>query len=719
MTTGQIEARKSQLLASSTPLHDELRCLQNGTGLGRRNMSSNLRREVDDVSTQNIRVVAAPDSIAAIRWTPNPLVPQQRAAAAAAPGPVFIDGGPGTGRTHTLRARVAALVVAGADPNCIVVLTKSSLAAEEFAVMLAEMPEMDGRVAGIFFGTFHAYAGSFVRQVGAQVLGINPDYALWGPDQCLLALEQLAGDHREATGAPISRRNVHRMWEWHSRNRTRTDLPPIPPVDGVWRELRDEYTAAKRQQHALDGADLLEVFVETLRNHPGVRDVWRQRYVQHLLIDDFQDVTPVQYELVRLLAGPEESVAVAVDRNSAVLSSRGGDAWVVEQFLTHYGNAGRHELPINHRATETLSAAAKTLQDSPAMPGVRAMAQTSFRKRGDPPSLVVNRGPISALDQRVVRKVMEHYNEEGYDWNDMAFLYADARTARRLAARLRAQGIPSRDLGKPAPAGAADRFAVQNLLVLALNGRDAVAMHNALAAGLSTSQQKNIAKTMRALRQIAAQRDGDLLGAAHAYVQSRRRSTLVTRRMEFIMETVPVLQAAMAQNGAHMEGVIRLADTEFRENGMSNPHPQPSADLRRFFDIADRMANAATPLKAQFLRLFDLLADASDPFQRSSGIGDPNGNGRAVTLCPVRLAQGFQWRVVFLLDCVEEHMPGHAANGDDDVLHEAQRLFYVAVTRPRDRLHICCPLVDDNWARRPPSRFIAALESALDDFEAS
>ena len=668
------------------------------------------------MSIQDTRAAAA-DRVRAFQWTPNPLVPQQRAAAASPIGPIFIEGAPGTGKTHTLRARVATLVEAGEDPTSIVVLTKSTVAAEEFTAELAGIAEMNGRIAGMFVGTFHAYARSFVRQVGARTLGIDSDYTLWGPDQCVLALEQLARDHREATGAGVSHRNVRRILQWHSRNRTRTDLRAIPPVEEVWRELRDKYTAAKRRQRVLDGHDLLDVFVGTLREYPEVRDAWRQRRVQHLLIDDFQDVTPVQYELVRLLTGPEDSVVVAADRNSAVLSSRGGDSWMIEQFLTHYRNASRHRLTLNLRSTAALSAAAKALQDSPVMPGVRAMAQTSLRKRGDPPSLVVHNGPISELDQRVVDTLMGHYNEDGYDWNDMAFLYADAATARRLAARLGALGISCRDLGQPARPAAPDLLAVQNLLTLALNGRDAVAMHNALAAGLSSSQHGKTFAAMRTLREIAARDGGDLLRAAGRYVRDRSGSTVITRRLEFIMDTVPILRGIMAEADAHMEGVIRSAYKQLRENALSNPHPQPTADLLRFFYVGDRIADPAAPLSEQFRRLFDLLSDASDPYQRSSLTVGSEGGARAITLCPIHMSQGFQWRVVFLLDCVDEKMPGSAAEGDEDVRSEAQRLFYVAVTRARDFLHICSPLVDDNCVRQTPSRFLAALEPVIEHVE--
>jgi superfamily I DNA/RNA helicase len=260
--------------------------------------------------------------------------------------------------------------------------------------------------------------------------------------------------------------------------------------------------------------------------------------------------------------------------------------------------------------------------------------------------------------------------------------------------------------------------AVQNLLILALNTRDAVAMHNALAAGLSRSQQKNIADAMRTLREIAPDHGVDLLRAARLYVQNRAGSTVITRRMEFIIDTVPILQAAMAQNGSGMEDLIRLAYAQFQENALSNSPPQPTADLQRFFDIADRIADAATPLSEQFLKLFDLLSDASDPFQRSSLTVGSVGSYRAITLCPIQMAQGFQWRVVFLLDCVDEKMPGPAADGDEDVLHGAQRRFYVAVTRAMDLLYVCCPLVDDNCARQTPSRFIAALEPVLEDIGA-
>ena len=652
-----------------------------------------------------------------IQWTPKSLDPWQQAAAESPVGPVFLVGAPGTGKTHTLVARVAGLVVAGADPRSIVVLTKTVAAAEAFAVALAEVPEvpeLTGRVADIFIGIFQAYASSFVRQVGAEVLGIPPNYTLWGPDQCVHAVKQLAAEYSNAEEeARISHGDVHRLLAWHSLNRARTDLDPIPAPDGIWHKLADGYTAEKRRQQVLDWDDLTEAFAITLRDHHAVRDAWRQHRVQHLLIDDFQDITATQYDLVRLLTGPGGSITVAADPNSGVLSGRGGDRWLTKRFLMDHREASRHLLPLNHRATKSLSNTAAALQASSEMSGVETMDQTPVRIPGKPPILFVHHGPIATLDQTVLDIVQDHFNNAEYDWHEMAILYPDANAARRITAGLRNRGIPCRDVGRAIEPSAPDRLVVQNLLAIALNPRDAVAWLNAVAAGLSSSQHRKLSVVMRGIREVATQHGGDQLRAARRYVRSASRSTVITRRLRFIVNTTPILQEMMAQRGTDIYSLTGLAHAQFRENGLSNPPPQPSADLQRFFALVEAFADPTAPLHTQLFKLLDHLAIASDPMQRSL-VDNPHGHGRAITLSPIHRSQGHQWRVVCLLDCVDEQMPGRHADGDEERLHEAQRLFHVAVTRAEDRLYICCPLVDANCMPQTRSRFIASLGPILE-----
>ena len=657
---------------------------------------------------------AAPAGVPIIEWVPDPLDLRQREAAAAPVGPVFISGDPGTGKTHTVRARVAALIVAGADPRGIAVLTRTARAAEEFTGRLAGAPRMDELTVYPFIGTFHAYASDFIRRVAAEVPGIPTDYTLWGPDQSALAVEQLALRHPELPGAGIRRRKARRLLEWHSLNRTRVDLNPIPALADDWHLIIESYTAEKRRQHALDLDDLLDISIAVLRDSPEFRDAWRQHRAQHLLIDDFQDVTPRQYELVRLLTAPDGNVTIATSRNSGMLSRRGGDRRLSERFLMEHRKAARYHLPFNHRATGSLWGVATTLQAAPDLPGVETVDQRSIRIQGSSPWLVGTDGPIAELDQKVMDTIMDHYNDDVYGWNDIALLYVDAATSRRLAAYLRAHNIPCRDLGVSIEREAPDLSAVRNLLSLAVNPHDGVALHNAVAAGLSRSQRLKISAVLRSIQDGALQSRRDQIWAARQYMKRAPRGTVVTQRLAFIMDTLPILQNAISSDGIDVAGVTHLAFNKFRDNAVSNPPSQPSADLQRFFTLADAFIGSHTTVRADICRLLDSVATMSEPMERSSWIDDPHDHRRVITLCPIHQSQGLEWPVVFLPDCVDHKIPGQRAAGDDDLLLEAQRLFYVAITRAKDHVYICCPTADEHHVLQAPSRFIAPLAPLLE-----
>ena len=647
------------------------------------------------------------------QWISRTLDKWQRSAVNAPEGPTFVFGPPGAGKSFTLRARVASLVASGVDAGKIVILTKTAAAAESFAATLRKIPGMDGSVDRMFIGTFQAYASSFMRLVGALAPGVPQDYSLWGPDQCLVALEQLAAEHPRDNGKPVIHRDLRRLLQWHSRNRSRRDLGPIPAPDAAWRQLADAYTVEKRRQNALDGDDLVDVFIGTLRDDPELRDAWCEHRAQHLLIDDFQDITPAQYELMQLLVGPEGSVAVAADRSSSIHSLGGGDRWMSEKFLMDHSRASRHHLPLNHRSTQLVSGLAVALQEAPGMPGVESIESVCIGREGAPPHLLVHDGPVIELDQQVLDSVRDRLYDDGYARSDVAFLYADAGAARRITAGLRARGIPCRDLGEPVGPVAPDLAAVQNLLALAVNPWDQVALRLAVEAGLSSSQHPKVGTAMARIGEESRRRDIDPLQAARSYTLSATRSTAITRRLEFVVDTVPILQAAMSQEGADAEAIIRLAFERFREQALSNPWPQLSADLQRLLVLVNTVADPSASPRAQLSSVLDHLAAGHDPMERSSWIDHPNGETSGITLCPIRLSTGREWPVVVLLDCVEGKMPAQFADGDEERRHEAQRQFYVACTRAKDILYICVPLAGTHCESQTPSRFIAPLAPVL------
>ena len=649
-----------------------------------------------------------------LQWAPNPLDPRQGAAARSPVGPTLILGGPGTGKSHTLVARAAALIAAGADNRGIVAFATTSRKAEHFAVTLSDVPEVGDLAREVQIQTFHSYVSRFTRLVGAQMLGISPDYSLWDRQKSLQVLKGLADAGHVVGGRRLNPKETARLFDWHCLNRARGDQPDIPAEDGLWHQRIKEYTAEKRRQNALDFHDLTDVTRNTLQNHPDLLKGLRQTLAQHLLIDDFQDATPAQYAVFRLLAGTQGSITVASDPNSSFRSRHGSDRSLAQLFVMDHHGVVHHSLPINHRAQEHVAHLGTALLDSDEMSGLRPYRQGPIRPPGELPRLIVHHGPVVRLDGFVLDEVERLFDAGQYQWNDIAFLYADAKVGNRIATSMSARRIPHFEPGRALPETAPDRAIVENLLALIVNPRDMMALQNAVKAGLSNNQQEKAATRLDTVLEISRLHGIDLLDAAHRVALGTGVNSVFAKRLLSVADTGRVLKAELANCPADTGNIISLAYRQFRDCGTSERMPRPSSDLQRLFAIAAHLAQPDDPLKTQIITLLDQLATADDPLLRSTLLRDPNQVEEGITLTTFAQSQGHEWPVVVLLDCVDDVMPGRSADGDKELLQEAQRLFYSAVTRAKDRIYVTCPVYDASLqGPKHPSRFFAPLEPFL------
>ena len=203
-----------------------------------------------------------------------PLVPEQRDAAGCREGPVIVLGGPGTGKTHTMIARVDKLIEAGAAPYQITVITLSDHAAMELKQDLKELREGDGRVDHVFVGTLYAYAAHFLRTLATGQPDRVPKFTIWGADQCRTLLGVITRSHHYQA-ARFSEYELSRFMDWQSFNRNRPDHPDIPPPDRSWYVLDRDFQKAKAELSVMDCNDLTEFLAHTLDASADIRDEWR------------------------------------------------------------------------------------------------------------------------------------------------------------------------------------------------------------------------------------------------------------------------------------------------------------------------------------------------------------------------------------------------------------------------------------------------------------
>ena len=246
-----------------------------------------------------------------------PMDPMEQAAAEDPANVLLVLAGSGTGRTHTVVARVAFLLRRGASPDSIVCLSLTEGGPADLRRRLRMHPEIAGQSRFIHVATFHEYANGILRDGGVSALGLPPDYSVWDQKDALETLE-MTPRFRQRDLLPALRWNGLNQASW-------ADSPEVPPRERRWREVVEFLAAEKNWQNALSPEDLLVGAIRVLELDEGIRSRWMPG---HLLVDGFEDITPVLFRLLeqltgssQLVTGPSRSLTVAADPNQRLTGS--------------------------------------------------------------------------------------------------------------------------------------------------------------------------------------------------------------------------------------------------------------------------------------------------------------------------------------------------------------------------------------------------------------
>ncbi len=266
-------------------------------------------------------------------------------------GPAFVLAGPGSGKTAVLTGRILNLVKNGIPPADILVITFTRAAAEEMKERYLKLAKRDR--SEVTFGTFHA--------VFFHILRIEKGYRLQdlissGEKQRMLRfiLKQLELDIW---------RDQEKMQEletaiskWKNLGMKSENKPNVSYLEEICRALEEKM----RKQGKLDFDDMQLLTSRLFQEEKEILQKWQKRY-RYILVDEFQDINPVQYELVQLLALPENNLFVVGDDDQSIYSFRGSDPAIMLSFPEQYPDAERFVLGINYRCRRQIVEAAGNL----------------------------------------------------------------------------------------------------------------------------------------------------------------------------------------------------------------------------------------------------------------------------------------------------------------------------------------------------------------------
>jgi superfamily I DNA/RNA helicase len=399
---------------------------------------------------------------------------KQREAVESGDGPVLIVAGPGTGKTKTLTARIAHLVGQGVKVDRILALT--------FTVKAAR--EMHGRVNALLDGKTATHI-STIHALGYQVLReAEPDreLAFIGEAERLALLRSLARP-KELSG--LSARELSL-----AVSNAKSSTGEIPPTLGSF--VR-QYQDALRAKDLVDFDDLLYRAHKLLTQDEALRQSWQQRF-SHVLIDEFQDTSELQWLLIKLIAGTDNLFVIG-DPKQSIYGFRGASADMFAIFRRDFPSCREVALDVNYRSATSIVALASTV-----FPGEDALTAHSTEAGVVRAIRTLNEYSeaelvLSVIEQGIGGSDMLKASVEsgGRGFGDFAILYRTHRASKAVQRRLHDSGIPFQVVGEGSPYEQPDVQAVIQTLGWFARGESVP-----VVKGLSETQVRALLETIDA-----------------------------------------------------------------------------------------------------------------------------------------------------------------------------------------------------------------------------
>ena len=481
---------------------------------------------------------------------------------------ILAHGGAGTGKTHILVARIVGLLRTGVSPDNITCVTPRTGGAEEMRRRLKGYYETRGRVQEVFVGTIHQYANYFLRNGGARASNIPSDYTIWDREHALEVMALSWGDYSETK---LRKMQFTEALYWLQQNQARwTDQGNIPAREGYWSDVVGAYVNEKRRQHALDLDDLLTIAVQAMQRNPGLRATWNNGRSKHLLVDEYEDITRKQFELLELMVGASRSLVVATDPNQAIFEDQGADpSLMIESFRLRFPRHWIIPLKMNQGNSKNLGSIAMALTSHPGIPGLQNDDQQFDGTNKQKPRLVEVEGTLQDMDNHFLDEV-ERLNDLGSRLEDMACLYRQNGVVSRMRTKLAYRDIPYRVLGENRKEREDDARCLINLLTCLLNPWDVEAVRIAAAPGYPSKARRLNPGTSRNLRLLAAMHDANLIQAAEIHLEAPEMNGPDYRDLSYLVEAWHDLDRNLSDPRSSLDLGSRLEDMAclYRQNGV-------------------------------------------------------------------------------------------------------------------------------------------------------
>jgi len=351
-------------------------------------------------------------------------------------GPMLVLAGPGSGKTAVITRRVLELVKGGIAPGNILVITFTKATAKEMQERFFDLLQNEGpRVTGqVNFGTFHAVFFKILKY--AYRLDAS---SIISEEESTRMLSELV--HRFLEEPPDEREFIEDLRAEISKVKSeRIDLQTYYSMncpEEQFRSLYQGYQKMMQEKRMLDFDDILLYCYELLKKRPDVLRMWQEKY-QYILIDEFQDINLIQYDIVKMLAKPQDNLFIVGDDDQSIYRFRGAKPEIMLNFPKDYPETEQVLLNYNYRSQEEI---VKTALRLIANNRVRFSKEILATKAAGMPVVTERFATQEEENERII-EVIRRCRTEGMAYEDIAILFRTNTQARSIMGKLLSYNIP-------------------------------------------------------------------------------------------------------------------------------------------------------------------------------------------------------------------------------------------------------------------------------------
>lgn len=616
-------------------------------------------------------------------------------------GPVLVIAGAGSGKTKTLVSRMAYLVANGVPPEKILLLTFTKKASKEMINRASALLKIN--CENIMGGTFHSLCQYMLRIYG-HLIGYDSRFTILDRSDS----EDLINLLRNSLGYADTKKrfpkkdtlaSIYSKMINQQKSLEEILTQEYPQFLDYYNEIKKlflEYQNYKKEHQLMDYDDLLLNWLYILKNFPYVREEVGKRF-EFIMVDEYQDTNFLQGEIIRFMGEIHRNVMVVGDDSQSIYGFRGANYRNIFEFPKLFPEAKIIKLEQNYRSTQPILNLANAIISNSKVKYTKVLFTT---KTGGEKPVVFYAQDETEGSKFIADKVLE-LREKGIKLSQMAVLFRAAFHSFDLEVELTKRGIPFVKYGGLKLLESAHVKDFISFLRILVNPRDFLSWNRVLllleGIGPRTSE-----KIINWLKQ-------NLTNSLN----------FLTTYKEFLFYHYPFLEFKNL-----IDLLLELSENMYKEYSVSYTlyrvwkFYQPIFERVYYEDFQRREKDIETliDLAERYQTLEEFLTDLTLEPIETVDLERQNDEEHLV-LSTIHSAKGLEWHTVFIISLIEGRFPSSYSFQNEEELEEERRLFYVAVTRAREKLFLISPMTiyvrGEGKVLAHPSRFLKEIKPDL------